>query len=315
MAKGRKHPIQSPAESQAAAATGAPALPTPGAPAIIAAVLLAGVFVWSYWPDLMELVRTWMDEPDYSHGFFVLPIAIYFLWARRDKFPADARGPGWPGLALIAFAFVMRVLSERFYIVELASWSIIPWVAGVCWLFGGRRFFMWTLPSVAFLFFMMKLPFRAETLLGHPLRRIATESSCLVLQSLGQPAFPEGTTILLGEHELGVAQACAGLRMGMGIVALAYAYILLVQRPVWQKVVLAISAPVVATLANCLRITATGLLYQYASGETARAFSHDAAGWVTIPVAAGLFFLVLWFLDHATMRVPVEPSPAVNMAR
>jgi len=281
---------------------------------MICSVLLAAVFLWSYWPNIVELVRTWMDEPDYSHGFFVLPIAIYFLWARRDKFPVDSRGPGWPGLAMIAFALVMRVLSERFYVVELASWSIIPWIAGVCWLFGGWRFFVWTLPSVTFLFFMMKLPFRAETLLSRPLRKIATESSCLVLQSLGQPAFPEGTTILLGEHQLGVAQACAGLRMGMGIVALAYAYVLLSQRPIWQKVVLAICAPAVATLANCLRITATGLLYQYASGETARAFSHDAAGWVTIPVAAGLFFLVLWFLDHATIRVPVETRTPVRMA-
>jgi exosortase len=194
-------------------------------------------------------------------------------------------------------------------VAEFASWSIIPWLAGVGWLFGGWAFCRWTLPSVFFLWFMMKLPFRAETMLGHPLRRIATEVSCWILQMLGQPAFPEGTTILLGTQRLGVAQACAGLRMGLGIVALAYVYILLTERALWQKVVLVVCAPAVAVAANCLRITATGLFYQYASGETAKAFSHDAAGWVMIPVAAGLFYFLLWFLDRTTTQMPLEEYP------
>src|SRR5688500_12999131 len=48
------------------------------------AVLAAGV--WSYWPMLTELVTAWEREPDYSHGYLVVPIAILFLWMRRGTF-------------------------------------------------------------------------------------------------------------------------------------------------------------------------------------------------------------------------------------
>src|SRR6476659_1506473 len=46
-----------------------------------ALVLLAGA--WAYWPTLRDIVSAWSNEPDYSHGFLVVPVALYFLWARR----------------------------------------------------------------------------------------------------------------------------------------------------------------------------------------------------------------------------------------
>src|ERR1044071_8913307 len=45
-------------------------------------VLLAGA--WAYLPTLIEIVKAWIREPDYSHGFLVLPVAIFFLWVRRS---------------------------------------------------------------------------------------------------------------------------------------------------------------------------------------------------------------------------------------
>src|SRR6059058_2643969 len=38
------------------------------------------IAVWAYWPLILELVATWQREPDYSHGFLVVPLALGFLW-------------------------------------------------------------------------------------------------------------------------------------------------------------------------------------------------------------------------------------------
>src|SRR4030042_5600683 len=105
----------------------------------VGALLLAMRFAWAYWPTLVELVGAWNREPDYSHGFFVVPLALFFLWARRDSFPGPAAHMAWPGLILIAASIGVRMLAARFFIDAVDGWSILFWVAGVVWLFGGWR--------------------------------------------------------------------------------------------------------------------------------------------------------------------------------
>ena len=131
-----------------------------------------------------------------------------------------------------------------------------------------------------------------------PLQRIATKVSSFGLQTLGQPAVSEGNTILLGEHKLEVEQACSGLRLFFSVMALAYAYMVLVRRTWWEKAILVLSIIPIAVLANAARIIATGLLYQWASSDAAKHFSHDFAGWAMIPLAAALFWAVLWYLSN-----------------
>ena len=280
--------------------------------------LLAAVFFWSYWPTLRELVNTWNHVPDYSHGYLVAPLAVLFLWARRDRMPtaatpAAAASPAWPGLVLVAIGLAMRFVGDWYYLESLDGWSILLWVGGAIWLFLGRAFFLWSLPSVAFLWFMVRLPFRLELGLSLPLQTVATHMSCWVLQMLGQPALAEGHTIYLGQHVLEVEQACSGLRIFIGIAALAYAYVAIVRRTWWEKAVLLLSVIPIALVANVTRVVCTGLLYQYVSGEAAKKFSHDLAGWVMILYAAGLFALVLWYLGKLVREVePVELDAVVR---
>ena len=96
--------------------------------------------------------------------------------------------------------------------------------------------------SIAFLFFMVPLPYRMSHWLSGPLQRAATLISCWVLQSLGQPALAEGNTILLGEHHLEVEEACSGLRIFMGILAIAFAYIIATRRRWWEQLLILASA-------------------------------------------------------------------------
>jgi len=275
--------------------------------------LLGAGFLWAYWPVLCGLAWTWNRVPDYSHGYLVAPLAVFFLWVRRDRMPAMAAGLAWPGLFLVAISVAMRVAGAWYYFESLQGWSILPWVAGVVWLFLGRAFVWWTLPSVVFLAFMVRIPFRLELALSLPLQTIATQLSCWMLQILGQPALAEGHTIHMGEHTLEVAQACSGLRVFIGIGALAYAYVVIVRRAWWEKAVLLVSVVPIALIANATRVVATGLLYQYVSDEAGRRFAHDAAGLVMVLFAAGLFALVLWYLGKLVREVvPVEMDELVR---
>ena len=261
----------------------------------LAAGLLA-TSIWAYWPTLAELIASWNREPDYSHGFLVIPLSIYFCWIRRSSFPGLTVSSPLIAMLLILLAVSMRFVGGRFFYTFLDAWSILPTMAAIAAVVGGQRLLWWCLPSICFLFFMIPLPFMLEGQLSHPLQRIATKLSCLTLQTLGFPAFAEGNVILLGADRFEVAQACSGLRLFISILALTCAYIAIIQRSWWEKGGLALAAIPVAIVANSARIVATAVLYQFSSNESVRHFAHDSAGWATILFAAVLLFALLRYL-------------------
>ncbi len=265
----------------------------------LAACVALSAFVWAYWPTFVELVKTWDTDPDYSHGYFVVPLAAYFLWARRDQFTGvGQRHQLWPGIALLCAGAALRFSAGAYYLEPVDGWSILLWVSGLVWLLGGWKWFRWCLPSIAFLLFMIPLPFRVERMLSYPLQRIAAMISGWTLQCFTLPAFVQGNTIQLGEHTLEVEQACSGLTIFVGIAALAFAYVVLVKRSWWEKGLLLVAILPISLIANSARIVLTGLLYEFASDAAAQKFSHDLAGWLMLPFAALLFALTLWYLDR-----------------
>ena len=272
------------------------------------ASVLLGCFLWSYWPVLVELVAAWEREPDYSHGYLVVPVALYILWSRRSDCPAGTFSFHWLGLLPLAACFAIRMAGSLWYIDFLQAWSIPFWVAGVCWCLGGWAFLRWALPGIGFLAFMIPLPFRAETMLSLPLQSIASRISCFMLQVLGQPAIREGNVVIVNDLELMIVEACSGLRIFMSIIAVAYVYAALVQRPWWIKAGLILSVVPIALLVNALRITVTALLHFMVSGEAAHKFSHDAAGWFMMPVAAVMMAGIIWYLGRLVFEVEAESA-------
>ena len=138
----------------------------------------------------------------------------------------------------------------------------------------------WTWPALAFLAFMLPLPFSIEQGISLPLRRLATVVGTYVLQTIGCPAFAEGNVIYIEDARLGVAGPCSGLGMLLTLSALATVFALLVNRPLLDRLILVASAVPIAVAANVGRITATGIAY-YAGGQhspAAQAILHDVAG-------------------------------------
>ena len=285
------------------------AVPLPGG--ALAAAILASVFLWAYWPVLAQIVDTWNREPDYSHGFLVVPVALVFLWVRRDRFPGRGQGLAWLGLLLLLAGIGVRIFGSLLFLDAVAGWSILLWVGGIVWFLAGWRALWWSLPSIVFLGFAIPLPFRLERWLSVPLQGIATKLSCWVLQTLGQPSVAEHHVIYVGDYRLEVAEACSGLRVFVGISAIAFAYVVLARRPWWEKAILVVSVIPVALVANATRVVGTGLAYQWVSEEAAQEFMHTLAGWVMIPYAAVLFGLVMWYVSKLVREVELVDVGAV----
>jgi exosortase len=284
------------------------------ASAAFALPLLA--LLWAYWSALVELAGQWAANPQYSHGYLVPVFAVALLWLRRRQMDLVRFRPNLWGLAVLLGAITMRLVGTWFHFVWLDPVSLLPALAGVCLLLGGWAAWRWAWPAIAFLFFMVPLPYGLSLSLAGPLQTVATEASTYALQTLGQPAVAEGHIILLNDVELGVVEACSGLRMLVVFFALATAVVLVIRRPLWEKLIVVASAIPIALFANILRITVTGILYETAGRELADAIFHDLAGWVMMPLALGLLGLELKVLKHLLVEpptlvpaAPVRPGP------
>jgi exosortase len=257
----------------------------------------------------------WVRDAQYSHGYLVPAFALVLLWLRRDRLSGVECRLSWLGLPLLATGCALRVTASYLYVEWLDGFSLLPTVAGLFALFGGRRVLHWAWPAIVFLVFMLPLPFRVETMLSHPLQRVATTCSVYAMQTLGLPAVAEGNVILLTRGRIGVVEACSGLSMLLVFFAMAFAFVLVIHRPVPDKVVLLGSAVPIAVLANVARITVTGVAQELIDPAFAYRIFHDWAGWLMMPLALSMFLAELWFLDHFLVEQPKDRplAPALEL--
>ncbi len=266
--------------------------------------VLAMILLWAFAPTLAELAHRWSSDPEYSHGYLVPLFAVVLLYLRRDRCTGITASSSWWGLVLIGLGAALRFAADYLYMDWLDAASLLPCVAGLALLLGGKEAFLWAWPAIAFLGFMIPLPFRLQIALAHPLQRIATLASTYGLQTLGLPALSEGNVIQINETRIGVVEACSGLSMLVIFFALSTAFAFLVQRPLWQKLVLVVSAIPIALIANITRITVTGIMHETVGHKAADLVFHDLAGWLMMPFA----LVLLWLELLALGRLFVEPT-------
>lgn len=214
-------------------------------------------------------------------------------WIGED----DVRPSPW-GVPVLLAAIGMRLAAAQVYMEWFDLLSLLPFIAGLVLLMGGWRMLRWSWVAIAFLFFMIPLPHTLEVAMRNPLQRLGTITSTYVMQTLGLPAFAEGNVVTVNDVGINVVEACSGLRMMMVFFALSVGLAITLERPVWQRLVIAVSAVPIALITNITRIIATGLLYVWGYDELAEDVFHDFAGWLMPLMGLTLLWLEMWYLDH-----------------
>jgi exosortase len=278
--------------------------------ALAGATALAAL-LWAYGPSLAGLLHRWGHDSRYSHGWLVPLFSLYLLWSRRARLSEAAPWkPTWWGLAVLLAGLAINAGGTYLYIDWLNHLALLVCLAALPLLLGGWRALAWAWPAVAFLVFMLPLPFRLEIALAHPLQRVATLTSTYALQTMGFAAFAEGNVIRMGEVRLGVVEACSGLSMLVIFFALSTAFAIVVHRPWTDRLLIVASALPIAILANVIRIVVTGVLYKVSTSAVAEAVFHDLAGWLMMPLALAMLWAELGFLNWMLVpRIEEEEVP------
>lgn len=263
------------------------------------------LMAWLYAAILARLFMQWVGparDPNFEHGIFVPLFALFVLWQDRKRLQAIAPAPSWTGLPLIAFGLLMLVVgvlgAENF----LSRASLLILLAGLIVLFLGWTFFRAVIFPWAVLLLMIPIPALILQQLTFPLQMLAAKLATALLQLAQVPVLREGNVIVLPSMPLDVAEACSGIRSLLTLVTLAIIYGYLMERRIWMRIVLALSAVPIAVIANSFRIFGTGLLVQYWDPEKAEGFFHTFSGWLIFVVA----LILLFALHRVLSRIFVD---------
>ncbi|MBW2109599.1 MAG: archaeosortase/exosortase family protein, partial [Deltaproteobacteria bacterium] len=108
-------------------------------------------FILAYFSVWKGLVFAWSESPDYSHGFFIIPICLYILWRKKGTFASLPAKPSRWGLVLVIGSLLVYLFSRFAEIVTLAYLSMVPLFAGVIVYLYGCQF----LKETAFPLFLL----------------------------------------------------------------------------------------------------------------------------------------------------------------
>jgi exosortase len=281
-----------------------PAFPAAAAPArawlaVVQWAFLGALLAVLYAPVVWDLAALWRGEAAYSHGPLIPLIAAYMVWQTRQRLREVPRRPcpaAWP---LLLAGLLLLLVGRLAYEIHLAALSVILVLGALVAMAGGPRLLWAAVVPIAYLVFMIPLPWTVYFGAGDPLKITTAVVATEVVAPLRIPMLREGTLIYLPTVTLEVESACSGVRTVLSLLPLAVAFAYLMVRRPWGRAVLIASAVPIAVLANILRVAEIIVQAHFFPDNVTGYALHLYSAWIPmlfgLPMLFGVGGLIQWW--------------------
>jgi exosortase len=262
----------------------------------VAGLVLLAAFAFLYRDVIVKLVSDWGTDDNYSHGFLIVPVALYFAWERRQRLLTARMQPSIFGLIVVLGSLatlIAGVLGAELFLTRV---SIIGVLAGtILFVLGWQHVRVLAFP-IAFLLLMVPIPAIIFNQIAFPLQLVASEFGEATLNLFTIPVLREGNIIILANTTLEVAEACSGIRSLISLLTLGIVYGYFTDPRGWVRTIVALSTVPIAIIANGMRVAGTGIAAHYYGPEAATGFFHTFSGWLVFVAAFIMLFVVMRLL-------------------
>ena len=248
---------------------------------------------------MARLVVDWAVDDNYSHGFVIVPFALYFAWERRLQFTATPILPSLTGLLCVLAGLLLLIvglLGAARFATRLSM--VVVLVGAVAFMRGWAAVRVMAFP-LAFLLLMIPVPAILFNKIAFPLQLLASRVGETMLSAMSIPVLREGNMIVLARTTLEVAEACSGIRSLISLLTLGIIFGYFVDERSAVRVFVAASTVPIAIMANGFRVAGTGAAAHYFGDQAAQGFFHSFSGWLMFVVAFGLLFA----MTHIALRI------------
>jgi len=285
----------------------------PSRRSIIATVaFLAAVWAITVW----HLSAEWTINTQYQYGWVVPFLALYLTWLSVERYPAVSR-PFPVTVSQVAIICASIAVGIAFLLREAnPEWRLLGWIfsgTAIALTFvligrvGGWRWVRHFAFPILFFLTAVPLPREQESAV---MMRLMRQNASMVAEALrwfGHDAVAKGNLVQLPTGELGVDEACSGVRSLQGAVMMSLFVGELFRLTGICRILLVIAGIAGALVANGCRTIWLGLIVGN-EGSAAVERWHDFAGYTVL----GVGFFALLALGTGLRRLSTSPSPDVS---
>jgi exosortase A len=261
--------------------------------------IIIACLVLLYFRIVQGLVSDWVRMPDFSHGFLIPIVSLYFVYEKRKQLSALHPSSSWAGFGLLVIGILLYLLGNLATEFFTMRFSLLVILGGIILFLLGKEFFRALLFPLVFLVLMIPIPSVLMDRITFPMQLFASKVAAGSLDLIGIPVLREGNIIQLANTSLEVAEACSGIRSLISLFALSVVFAYFSQGTTWKRIVLVLSTFPIAIIANAARVTGTGILAHHYGDQVAQGFFHGFSGWILFVVA----FVCLFVLGALLSRV------------
>lgn len=253
---------------------------------------LFGMLLLMYGPVLYDLLNNGLwSSSEHGHGPIVLAVSLWLLWKRWQDVKTSVVLQPRPGMAwaVLLLGAVLYLVGRTLDIVYAEVGSVIPMIVGILLLTGGTAMVRALAFPLFFMIFMIPLPGFVVDPISQVMKMAVSKAAEFILFSLGYPIARTGVILQMGQYQLLVADACAGMRTLFMLEALGILYLNVVRySSALRNVMLALLIVPISFTANVIRVCVLALITYYWGDEAGQGFLHGFAGMVLFITALGL---------------------------
>jgi len=259
---------------------------------VVALVLVLAGFALLYLPTYVQLSSTIWASDEQGHGPIILGVSLWLLFQLRHRIAAlPAQPRPLAGGLLLTFGLLLYVLGRTQAVVMFEVGSQIVVIAALLLIFKGTAALRMAWFPLFFLLFMIPLPGSLVAAVTTPLKAAVSYVAEVLMYQLGYPIARSGVVLHVGQYQLLVADACAGLNSMFTLEALGLLYMnLMGYTSVARNLTLAVLVIPIAFVANVIRVTILILVTYHFGDEAGQGFVHGFAGMVLF--MAGLMLML-----------------------
>ena len=264
-------------------------------------IILSFLVLILFAPTIIELTGVWYNNDDYSHGFFVIPIAFFMLWQKREKLFLVASQSSWIGFPFFVAGAIVYVISFITNFHTLTNISMIILILSLLIFISGWKLTVLLLFPVLFLLFMFPIPSAYYIMMTNPLKLMITTISADIIELFGITVYQDGNLLFFSNTQLEVAEACSGIRSLYSYLMLGCVFALISGKLI-LKVIMVLSAIPLSLFVNIVRVTVTGILSNYYGPTVAQGFFHEFTGFFLFVIGFIILLLVYYLVERNAIK-------------
>jgi exosortase A len=260
-------------------------------------------------PTFMSMVEIWERSETFTHGYVILPIALWLVWRNRATLASTPVNTDWRALALLIPLALGWLAARAGGVLVVEQYALVSILIGMVWLLLGQR----QLRALAFpLAFLLLMVPNGEGLIP-PMMEFTADFTVGVIQLIGIPVYREGLFFSLPSGDWSVVEGCSGLRYLIASITLGTLYAYLTYRSSWKRVAFVLAAIIVPIIANGIRATLIVLLAHYSDMKLALGVDHFIYGWVWFGIVMlAMFWVGLIWREDIDVASPASVNTSVN---